>query len=163
VDTPQTVVATFTVINTTRKAVFPLVVGADLCSSSVQFIGYQDRLARVVSPRHALGRLVDQGRRCAGSGRYDYLLNMTRVSGEQLTKSVNYHLCYGDRGGDHCQGATHLITRLTIPFSTGKKGFCCRMWRFRVFHVTCGSCGSCCSCQLETCGTVRSRAEKLAR
>lgn len=97
VDTPQTVVTILTVINTTRKAVFPLVVGADFYAAPVfnpsgTKIAWQEWYHPDMPWEGSLIKIADvliQEDTLA-------VLNTTRVAGEQLTKSVNYPLWASD-------------------------------------------------------------------
>lgn len=91
VDTPQTVVTILTVINTARKAVFPLVVGADFYAAPVfnpsgTKIAWQEWYHPDMPWEGSLIKIADV------LVQEDTLvvLNTTLVAGEQLTKSVNY-------------------------------------------------------------------------
>ena len=91
VDTPQTVVTRLTVINTARKAVFPLVVGADFYAAPVfnpsgTKIAWQEWYHPDMPWEGSLIKIAD----VLVQEDMIVVLNTTRVAGEQLTKSVNY-------------------------------------------------------------------------
>ncbi|KAG8213240.1 Alpha/Beta hydrolase protein [Butyriboletus roseoflavus] len=91
VDTPQTVVTTLAVINTTRKAVFPLVVGADFYAAPVfnpsgTRIAWQEWYHPDMPWEGSLINVAD----VLVQEDTIVVLSKTRVAGELLTKSVNY-------------------------------------------------------------------------
>ena len=91
VDTPQMVVTILTVINTARKAVFPLVVGADFYAAPVfnpsgTKIAWQEWYHPDMPWDGSLIKIAD----VLVQEDMIVVLNTTRVAGEQLTKSVNY-------------------------------------------------------------------------
>ncbi|KAF8121783.1 alpha beta-hydrolase [Boletus edulis] len=97
VDTPQTVVTTLAVINTARKAVFPLVVGADFYAAPVfnpsgNKIAWQEWYHPDMPWEGSLIKIAD----VLVQQDTIVVLNTTRVAGEQLTKSVNYPLWASD-------------------------------------------------------------------
>ena len=96
-DTPQTVVTILTVVNTTRKAVFPLVVGADFYAAPVfnpsgTKIAWQEWYHPDMPWEGSLIKVAD----VVVQENTIVVLNTTRVAGEQLTKSVNYPLWASD-------------------------------------------------------------------
>lgn len=91
VDTPQTVITTICVINTTRKAVFPLVVGADFYAAPVfnpsgTKIAWQEWYHPDMPWEGSLINIAD----VLIQEDTLVILNKTNVAGEALTKSVNY-------------------------------------------------------------------------
>ena len=97
VDTPQMVVTILTVINTARKAVFPLVVGADFYAAPVfnpsgTKIAWQEWYHPDMPWDGSLIKIAD----VLVQEDTIVVLNTTRVAGEQLTKSVNYPLWASD-------------------------------------------------------------------
>ncbi|KAG9315061.1 Alpha/Beta hydrolase protein [Chiua virens] len=91
IDTPQTVVTTLCVINTTRKAVFPLVVGADLYAAPVfnpsgTKLAWQEWYHPDMPWEGSLINVAD----VLVQADTILVLNKTRVAGELLTKSVNF-------------------------------------------------------------------------
>lgn len=90
-DTPQTVITTLAVINTTRKAVFPLIVGADFYAVPVfnpsgTKIAWQEWYHPDMPWEGSLINIAD----VLVQEDTIVALNKTRVAGELLTKSVNY-------------------------------------------------------------------------
>lgn len=91
IDTPQTVVTTLCIINTTRKAVFPLVVGADFYAAPVfnpsgTKIAWQEWYHPDMPWEGALINVAD----VLVQQDTIVVLNKVRVAGELLTKSVSY-------------------------------------------------------------------------
>ncbi|KAG9315059.1 alpha beta-hydrolase [Chiua virens] len=91
IDTPQTIVTTLCVINTTRKAVFPFVTGADFYATPVfnpsgTKVAWQEWYHPDMPWEGSLINVSD----VLVQEDTILILNKTRVAGELLTKSVSY-------------------------------------------------------------------------
>ncbi|KAI9567344.1 Alpha/Beta hydrolase protein [Boletus coccyginus] len=122
VDTPQTVVTTLTVINTTRKVIFPLVVGADFYAAPVfnpsgTKIAWQEWYHPDMPWEGSLIKIAD----VLVQEDTIVVLNTTRVAGEQLAKSVNYPLWASDTTlvftSDELNGFQNPFTYSTVTGS----------------------------------------------
>ena len=122
VDTPQTVVTILAVINTTRKAVFPLVVGADFYAAPVfnpsgTKIAWQEWYHPDMPWEGSLIKIAD----VLVQEDTIVVLNTSHVAGEQLTKSVNYPLWASDTTlvftSDELNGFQNPFTYCTVTGS----------------------------------------------
>ncbi|KAG9315056.1 Alpha/Beta hydrolase protein [Chiua virens] len=123
IDTPQTVVTTLCVINTTRKAVFPLVAGADFYAAPVfnpsgTKVAWQEWYHPDMPWEGSVISVAD----VLVQADTILVLNKTRVAGELLTKSVSYPRWVSDTTlaftSDELNGFQNPFTYSTVTAST---------------------------------------------